>query len=52
MDMTTITHPPDMLKMLAHELRWRILSALSLSDLRAGVLIQALDQPVEGLQKR
>lgn len=42
---TKVTQPPDLLKMLAHELRWRILSALALGDLRVGELIQALQQP-------
>jgi protein-tyrosine-phosphatase len=41
----TLTQPPDLLKMLAHELRWQILGALALSDQRVGELIQALDQP-------
>ncbi|GAB4545451.1 MAG: ArsR family transcriptional regulator [Anaerolineae bacterium] len=31
--------------MLAHDLRWRILSALTLSDLRVGELTRILDQP-------
>jgi thioredoxin type arsenate reductase len=31
--------------MLAHELRWQVLSALSPGDLRVGELIQVLDQP-------
>jgi len=39
------TQPPDLLKMLAHELRWRILSALSPGDLRVGELVQALGEP-------
>jgi thioredoxin type arsenate reductase len=37
--------PPDLLSMLAHQLRWRILSALSLSDLRVSELIEMLEQP-------
>lgn len=45
MNETITARPPHLLKMLAHELRWRILSALALSDLRVGELIHALDQP-------
>jgi thioredoxin type arsenate reductase len=45
MNLSTLTQPPDLLKMLAHELRWQILGALALSDQRVGELIQTLDQP-------
>ena len=45
MNLVIATQPPDLLKMLAHELRWQILSALSFSDLRVGELIQHLEQP-------
>jgi protein-tyrosine-phosphatase/DNA-binding transcriptional ArsR family regulator len=37
--------PPELLKILAHEVRWKILNALSLGDLRVGELIQVLNQP-------
>jgi protein-tyrosine-phosphatase/DNA-binding transcriptional ArsR family regulator len=45
--MTTLslTHPPDLLKMLAHDLRWRIVRALSPGDLRVGELIDLLGEP-------
>lgn len=45
--MTTLslTRPPDLLKMLAHDLRWRIVSALSPGDLRVGELIDLLGEP-------
>jgi thioredoxin type arsenate reductase len=45
MHAATTNQPPELLKMLAHELRWKILSALSLGDLRVGELIHVLDQP-------
>lgn len=45
LDLATTTQPPHFLMMLAHELRWRILRALALSDLRVGELIQELEQP-------
>lgn len=45
--MTTMTlvRPPDVLKMLAHELRWQILAVLASSDLRVGEIIDFLGQP-------
>jgi len=45
MKVVIATRPPHLLKLLAHELRWRILAALALGDLRVGELIQALEQP-------
>lgn len=45
MELVSGTQPPDLLKMLAHELRWQILGALSFSDLRVGELIKLLEQP-------
>lgn len=42
---TTPPHPPDLLKMLAHELRWQIINALAHGDLRVGEMIAFLSQP-------
>jgi thioredoxin type arsenate reductase len=39
------SHPPDFLKLLAHELRWQLLKALASSDFRVQELVQYLEQP-------
>ena len=36
---------PDFLKLIAHDLRWQLLKALSESDLRVQELVQAVNQP-------
>jgi ArsR family transcriptional regulator, arsenate/arsenite/antimonite-responsive transcriptional repressor / arsenate reductase (thioredoxin) len=38
--------PPDFLKLLAHELRWKLLTALSRSDHRVQELVELLGQPM------
>ncbi len=38
--------PPDFLKLLAHELRWNLLTALSRSDHRVQELVELLGQPM------
>lgn len=45
MTATTLTQPPDLLKMLAHELRWQIVNTLAGGDLRVGEIIAFLGQP-------
>jgi ArsR family transcriptional regulator, arsenate/arsenite/antimonite-responsive transcriptional repressor / arsenate reductase (thioredoxin) len=45
-DRSTLPHPPDFLKLLAHELRWKLVSALSRSDHRVYELVNILDQPM------
>lgn len=43
---TTALHAaPDLLKLLAHDLRWQILALLGSSDLRVGEIIEQLGQP-------
>lgn len=37
--------PPELLKMLAHELRWQLLSVLARGDRRVGELTRLLEQP-------
>ena len=41
----TKTQPLDFLKLLAHDIRWRILLALSRSDLRVEELVKQIRQP-------
>ena len=41
-----LAQPPDLLKLLAHELRWKIMAALSHSDHCLHELVQQLDQPM------
>ncbi len=44
--MTLITdHPPTFLKLLAHEVRWQLLTALALSDRRVQELVDLLQRP-------
>lgn len=38
--------PPDFLKLLAHDLRWGLVSALARSDHRVNELVRLLDQPM------
>src|SRR5512138_3816262 len=38
--------PPDFLKLLAHDLRWNLVSALARSDHRVNELVRLLDQPM------
>jgi protein-tyrosine-phosphatase len=40
-----LTQPPDFLKLLAHELRWKLISALTHGDRRVQELVSLLDQP-------
>src|SRR5919198_1306884 len=39
-------NPPDFLKLLAHDLRWSLVSALARSDHRVNELVRLLDQPM------
>src|SRR5919198_2784720 len=39
-------NPPDVLKLLAHDLRWNLVSALARSDHRVNELVRLLDQPM------
>lgn len=45
--MTTVTlsQPPSFLKLLAHELRWRLVEALARSDRRVQELVQLVGEP-------
>jgi protein-tyrosine-phosphatase len=45
-DSSALPHPPDFLKLLAHELRWKLVTALSHSDHRVHELVHMLDQPM------
>src|SRR5919199_1730982 len=38
--------PPDVLKLLAHDLRWKLVTALARSDHRVHELVRLLDQPM------
>lgn len=40
-----IAQPPDVLRLLAHEVRWNLLSILTAGDRRVQELVQVLDQP-------
>ena len=46
MDAATLPRPPDFLKLLAHDLRWSLVTALSHSDHRVHELVRLLDQPM------
>ena len=41
-----LPNPSDFLKLLAHELRWKLVTALSRSDYRVYELVHLLDQPM------
>ena len=43
--MIAISEPPNFLKLLAHDLRWQLLTALAYSDRRVQELVQLLDRP-------
>ena len=43
---SALARPPDFLKLLAHELRWKLVTALSRSDHRVHELVRLLDQPM------
>jgi ArsR family transcriptional regulator, arsenate/arsenite/antimonite-responsive transcriptional repressor / arsenate reductase (thioredoxin) len=47
MDALSLSHqPPDFLKLLAHGLRWSLVSALARSDHRVNELVRLTDQPM------
>jgi ArsR family transcriptional regulator, arsenate/arsenite/antimonite-responsive transcriptional repressor / arsenate reductase (thioredoxin) len=47
MDTPSLSHqPPSFLKLLAHDLRWGLISALARSDHRVNELVRLLDQPM------
>jgi protein-tyrosine-phosphatase len=43
---SALARPPDFLKLLAHDLRWKLVTALSRSDHRVHELVRLLDQPM------
>ena len=44
---TSLSHqPPDFLKLLAHDVRWSLVSALARSDHRVNELVRLLGQPM------
>jgi ArsR family transcriptional regulator, arsenate/arsenite/antimonite-responsive transcriptional repressor / arsenate reductase (thioredoxin) len=45
MTTATLLPPPSFLKLLAHELRWRLVEALARSDRRVQELVALVDQP-------
>jgi ArsR family transcriptional regulator, arsenate/arsenite/antimonite-responsive transcriptional repressor / arsenate reductase (thioredoxin) len=45
MDSPTIEHPPDVLRMLADDVRWRLVRALARSDRRVRELVDAIGAP-------
>ena len=46
MNAASLSTPPDFLKLLAHDLRWGLVTALSRSDHRVHELMRLLDQPM------
>ncbi len=46
MNTTPLQQPPDLLKMLAHDLRWRLVQLLAHSDLRVQELAEAMARPL------
>lgn len=47
MSVTSLPHQtPDFLKLLAHDIRWSLVSALARSDYRVNELVRLLDQPM------
>ncbi len=45
MTVTTVSPVPDFLKILAHDLRWQLLSTLTESDRRVQELVETLQRP-------
>ncbi|HEY0510930.1 MAG TPA: metalloregulator ArsR/SmtB family transcription factor [Thermoanaerobaculia bacterium] len=45
MSAATLAQPPSFLKLLAHELRWRLVEALARSDRRVQELVQLVGEP-------
>ena len=45
MTTATLAHPPSFLKLLAHELRWRLVEALARSDRRVQELVALVGEP-------
>src|SRR5215204_5949066 len=41
-----LTSPPELFKLLAHEVRWQLLSVLAYSDYRVHELVTRLDKPM------
>lgn len=41
-----LTQPPDVLKLLAHDVRWSLVQALNVSDYRVHELVEQLDAPM------
>jgi ArsR family transcriptional regulator, arsenate/arsenite/antimonite-responsive transcriptional repressor / arsenate reductase (thioredoxin) len=46
MQASAASHPPTLLKMLAHELRWEVVAALAYSDRRVQELVEILGRPM------
>ncbi len=42
----TLSHPPELIRLLAHDLRWGMLKALTESDLRVNELVERVGQPI------
>lgn len=45
MTTATLVYPPSFLKLLAHELRWRLIEALARSDRRVQELVALVGEP-------
>jgi ArsR family transcriptional regulator, arsenate/arsenite/antimonite-responsive transcriptional repressor / arsenate reductase (thioredoxin) len=41
----SISQPPDLLRLLSHDVRWQIIKLLACSDLRVAELVQGVDLP-------
>ena len=46
MESTALAQPPDLVKLLAHELRWNLLRLLASTDLRVQELANRIDRPL------
>lgn len=44
--MHSTTIPPDIIKMLAHDLRWQVVQLLAVGDLRVGELVERVGHPL------
>ncbi|HEX6303346.1 MAG TPA: metalloregulator ArsR/SmtB family transcription factor [Anaerolineales bacterium] len=44
-DTLGISKPPEFFKLLGHEIRWRLLEALSVTDLHVQEMVEAVNQP-------
>lgn len=46
MSIVSAATPPEVIKLLAHSLRWQLVQALAISDYRVNELVHLVDQPI------